>query len=156
MNIAKVIDTYNVLVGAAVTLLSALFGTYWYLFAAYLLFNVFDWLTGWYKSRKLKRESSAVGLKGIIKKLGYWVIIAVAFLTSYIFVHMGNDILHIDLTFLELLGWFTLACLMVNEVRSIIENLVECGYNVPKILISGLAVTERLINKENETHSEGA
>lgn len=155
MNIAKVIDTYNVLVGAAVTLLSALFGTYWYLFAAYLLFNVFDWLTGWYKSRKLKRESSAVGLKGIIKKLGYWVIIAVAFLTSYIFVHMGNDILHIDLTFLELLGWFTLACLMVNEVRSIIENLVECGYNVPKILISGLAVTERLINKENETHSEG-
>ena len=155
MNIAKVIDTYNVLVGAAVTLLSALFGTYWYLFAAYLLFNVFDWLTGWYKSRKLKRESSAVGLKGIIKKLGYWVIIAVAFLTSYIFVHMGNDILHIDLTFLELLGWFTLACLIVNEVRSIIENLVECGYNVPKILISGLAVTERLINKENETHSEG-
>ena len=155
MNIAKVIDTYNVLVGAAVTLLSALFGTYWYLFAAYLLFNVFDWLTGWYKSRKLKRESSAVGLKGIIKKLGYWVIIAVAFLTSYIFVHMGNDILRIDLTFLELLGWFTLACLMVNEVRSIIENLVECGYNVPKILISGLAVTERLINKENETHSEG-
>ena len=81
MNIAKVIDTYNVLVGAAVTLLSALFGTYWYLFTAYLLFNVFDWLTGWYKSRKLKRESSAVGLKGIIKKLGYWVIIAVAFLT---------------------------------------------------------------------------
>ena len=155
MNIAKVIDAYNVLVGAAVTLLSALFGTYWYLFAAYLLFNVFDWLTGWYKSRKLKRESSAVGLKGIIKKLGYWVIIAVAFLTSHTFVHVGNDILHIDLTFLELLGWFTLACLMVNEVRSIIENLVECGYNVPKILISGLAVTERLINKENETHSEG-
>lgn len=155
MNVVRVVDTYNVLVGAAVTLLSALFGTYWYLFAAYLLFNVFDWLTGWYKSRKLKRESSAVGLKGIIKKLGYWVIIAVAFLTSYIFVHMGNDILHIDLTFLELLGWFTLACLMVNEVRSIIENLVECGYNVPKILISGLAVTERLINKENETHSEG-
>lgn len=155
MNIAKVIDTYNVLVGAAVTLLSALFGTYWYLFAAYLLFNVFDWLTGWYKSRKLKRESSAVGLKGIIKKLGYWVIIVVAFLTSYVFVHMGNDILHIDLTFLELLGWFTLACLMVNEVRSIIENFVECGYNVPKILISGLAVTERLINKENEPSTEG-
>ena len=155
MNVVRVVDTYNVIVGAAVTLLSALFGTYWYLFAAYLLFNVFDWLTGWYKSRKLKRESSAVGLKGIIKKLGYWVIISVAFLTSYIFVHMGNDILHIDLAFLELLGWFTLACLMVNEVRSIIENLVECGYNVPMILISGLAVTERLINKENETYTEG-
>ena len=150
MNVTKVIDTYNLIVGAAVTLLSALFGTFWYLFAAYLFLNVLDWLTGWYKSRKLKRESSAVGLMGIIKKLGYWVIIVVAFLVSWVFVHMGNDILHIDLAFLEMIGWFTLACLMVNEVRSIIENLVECGYNVPQVLISGLAVTERLINKDSE------
>ena len=85
---------------------------------------------------------------GIIKKLGYWVIIAVAFLLSGVFVHMGNDLLGIDLSFLTLLGWFTLACLMVNEVRSIIENLVECGYNVPKVLVSGLAVTEKLLNKQ--------
>lgn len=154
MNVTKVIDTYNLIVGAAVTLLSALFGTFWYLFAAYLFLNVLDWLTGWYKSRKLKRESSAVGLVGIIKKLGYWVIIAVAFLVSWVFVHMGNDILHIDLAFLEMIGWFTLACLMVNEVRSIIENLVECGYNVPQVLISGLAVTERLINKDSDSEGE--
>ena len=154
MNVTKVIDTYNVIVGAAVTLLSALFGTFWYLFAAYLFLNVLDWLTGWYKSRKLKRESSAVGLMGIIKKLGYWVIIVVAFLVSWVFVHMGNDILHIDLAFLEMIGWFTLACLMVNEVRSIIENLVECGYNVPQVLISGLAVTERLINKDSDSEGE--
>ena len=67
---------------------------------------------------------------------------------SGVFVHMGNDLLGIDLSFLTLLGWFTLACLMVNEVRSIIENLVECGYNVPKVLVSGLAVTEKLLNKQ--------
>ena len=107
-----------------------------------------DWLTGWYKSRKLHTESSAVGLKGILKKLGYWVIIAVAFLVSVVFVRMGNDLLHVDLSFLMMVGWFTLACLLVNEVRSIIENLVECGYNVPQILIRGLAVTEKLINSE--------
>ncbi len=79
MNVNKVVDTYNLLAGAAVTLLTALFGTFWYIFAAYLLLNVFDWLTGWYKSRRLGKESSAVGLKGILKKLGYWVIVAVAF-----------------------------------------------------------------------------
>lgn len=150
----KVIDTYNVCVGAVVTLLSALFGVYWYLFATYLLLNVFDWLTGWYKSRRLKKESSKVGLKGILKKLGYWVIIAVAFLMSEIFVRMGNDILHIDLSFLALIGWFTLACLLVNEVRSILENLLECGYNVPTVLVKGLAVTEKLLNKEEEDKNE--
>lgn len=148
MNVNKVIDAYNLFVGAAVTLLTAVFGAFWYIFAAYLVLNIFDWLTGWYKSRKLHTESSAVGLKGILKKLGYWVIIAVAFLVSGVFVHMGNDLLHINLSFLTMVGWFTLACLLVNEVRSIIENLVECGYNVPQILIRGLAVTEKLINSE--------
>lgn len=148
MSVNKVIDAYNLFVGAVITFLTAVFGTYWYIFAAYLFFNVMDWLTGWYKSRKLHTESSAVGLKGILKKLGYWVIIAVAFLVSVVFVRMGNDLLHVDLSFLMMVGWFTLACLLVNEVRSIIENLVECGYNVPQILIRGLAVTEKLINSE--------
>ncbi|WP_418751071.1 phage holin family protein [Frisingicoccus sp.] len=146
----KVIDTYNMIVGAIVTVMTAIFGIYWYIFAAFLVFNLFDWLTGWYKSRKSKTESSAAGLWGILKKLGYWVIIMVAFMVSYVFVHMGQDILHVDLSFLTMVGWFTLACLMVNEARSILENLVECGYNVPTVLIKGLAVTDKLINKESD------
>ena len=146
----KVMDCYNSITGILVTLLSAAFGTYWYIFAAFILFNIFDWLTGWYKSRKMKTESSVVGLKGIIKKLGYWVIIAMAFLIADIFVLMGRDILNMNLDFLMLIGWFTLACLMVNEARSILENLVECGYEVPSVLIQGLAVTEKLLNQESE------
>ncbi len=146
----KVLDTYNMATGAVIAVFTAVFGIYWYIFAAYMLLNVFDWLTGWYKSRRQKKESSSTGLKGILKKLGYWVIIAVAFLMSTVFVHMGNDILHVDLDFLMMIGWFTLACLMVNEVRSILENLVECGYDVPEILIKGLQVTEELIDKDKE------
>lgn len=150
VEVSRIVDTYNLFAGAAVALLSAVFGVYWYVFLAYLVLNVLDWLTGWYKSRKLKEESSKVGLIGIVKKLGYWVIIAVAFIVSSVFVAMGRDLLHIDLSFLTMIGWFTLALLLVNEVRSILENLVECGYNVPAILIKGLAVTEKLINKDSE------
>lgn len=143
-------DTYNLALGGVVAIMSTIFGIYWYIFAAYLLLNVFDWLTGWYRSRKKKKESSSVGLKGILKKTGYWVIIAVAFLMSTVFVHLGNDILHINLDFLMMIGWFTLACLMVNEVRSILENLVECGYNVPAVLVNGLAVADKMINETGE------
>ena len=148
--VTNVLDGYNMVVGAVVTVLTAIFGSHWYLFAAFLLLNVMDWLTGWYKSRKLKKESSSVGLAGIVKKLGYWIIIAVAFLMAYIFQHLGEEVLHIDLGFLMLLGWFTLACLLINEIRSILENLVECGYNVPNILIRGLAVTEKLLNQAGD------
>lgn len=143
-------DTYNLALGAVVTVLSTIFGIYWYIFAAYLLLNVLDWLTGWYRSRQKKRESSSAGLKGILKKTGYWVIVAVAFLVSEVFVHLGTDVLHMDLDFLMMVGWFTLACLMVNEARSILENLVECGYDVPSVLIDGLKVTDKMLNKESE------
>ena len=49
----------------------------------------------------------------------------------------------VNLSFLLLIGWFTLAMLLVNEARSILENLVECGYNIPDFLIKGLAVTQK-------------
>ncbi|WP_296877825.1 phage holin family protein, partial [Thomasclavelia sp.] len=49
-----------------------------------------------------------------------------------------------------LLGWFVLASLMVNEARSIIENFVEAGLNVPNVLINGLEVADKIINKEND------
>lgn len=144
------VDRYNIAVGTAVTILTAVFGVYWYVFAGYLLCNVLDWGTGWYKARRLGKESSKVGFKGILKKLGYWVIILVAFLLPDLLINLGRDVLGINLDFMLLFGWFTLACLLVNEIRSILENLVECGYNVPGFLIKGLAVTEKLLNAETE------
>ena len=140
------VDVYNVVVGAIVAVLSAIFGIYWYLFAGYLMLNVLDWLTGWYKARKKKQESSYRGVQGIAKKTGYWVIILVAFLIPALFINFCQDLLGINLGFLVLLGWFTLATLLINEIRSILENLVECGYEVPDFLIRGLAITEKLIH----------
>ena len=67
----KFIDKYNTIVGTAVIVLTAIFGTYWYVFFGYLVCNILDYVTGWAKARKLKKESSQIGLAGIIKKLGY-------------------------------------------------------------------------------------
>lgn len=142
------VDKYNAIVGAFIAILTAIFGMYWYIFAAYLLFNLLDWLTGWAKARKLSQESSKKGLKGIVKKVGYWVIILVAFLVPTIFINLGKDLLGVELEFLSLLGWLTLAMLLVNEIRSIVENLIEMGYQVPSVLVNGLEITEKIIDKE--------
>ena len=139
------IDKYNALWGCAVLLLTTLFGQFWYLFAFYLMFNTLDWLTGWAKARKHCKESSLIGFSGILKKLGYWVIILVAFMIPLAFIDIGDKI-GLELAFIEFIGWFVLASLMVNEARSILENLVEMGYKVPYVLIKGLSVTEKLID----------
>lgn len=150
----EVVDRYNVFVGAAVAALSAVLGVYWYLFTGYLVLNVLDWLTGWYRSRKLKQESSSVGLKGIVKKLGYWVIIILAFMLPDMFVNFAQDAFGVDLSVIICIGWLTLATLIVNEIRSILENLVECGYKVPHILVKGLAITEKMLEKADPIPEE--
>lgn len=145
---AEIISRYNIMVGMFVTILTAIFGKFWFLFAAFLVFNVIDWLSGWSKARKLKIENSEKGLQGIVKKIWYWVLILVAFMISNIFIILGQELLNVELDFLTLFGWFTLANLTVNEVRSILENIVEMGYEVPEFLIKGLAITEKLINSK--------
>ena len=148
----KVIDTYNAIVGSIVAVLSYIFGEHWILFALFLAFNLADWITGWMKSRIAHKENSKTGWKGVLKKLGYWIMIAVAFGASAVFVEIGKTI-GVDLGITTLLGWFVLASLLVNEIRSICENFVEAGYNVPQILIRGLEVADKAINKDADTDS---
>lgn len=146
----KVTDSINFILGGLVAALSYIFGEHWTLFAIFLLFNIADWITGWMKSRITKKENSQKGWTGVVKKLGYWLMIFLAFAAGYWFIAMGK-LLGIDLHVTTLLGWFVLASLTVNELRSVLENFVECGYNVPKVLIEGLEIADKMINKEGET-----
>lgn len=146
-------DTFNAIAGAVIAFLTFIFGEHWLLFAVFLLLNIIDWITGWMKSRIAKKENSVKGWQGVLKKIGYWLMIMVAFALSAIFIELGNT-LGIDLGVTTLLGWFVLASLLVNEARSIIENFVEAGFNVPAILINGLEVADKIINKENENEEE--
>ncbi len=149
----KILDTYNAAAGAVIAVLSYIFGEHWALFALFLAFNVADWLTGWAKSRMAQKENSAAGWKGVLKKLGYWLMIAVAFGASATFVEIGVT-LGISLEITVLLGWFVLASLIVNELRSILENFVEMGYNVPRILTKGLEVADKAINQPGQDDKE--
>lgn len=154
MNYAEpFIDGYNVIVGTVVAVLSYILGEHWILFVAFLLLNFADWITGWMKSRIAGKENSTAGWKGVLKKLGYWLMIMVAFGASAVFIEIGNTI-GIDLGITTLLGWFVLASLLINEIRSIVENFVEAGFNVPRILITGLEVADKIVNKEDADETE--
>lgn len=150
MNYAEpIIDGYNVIVGTVVAVLSYILGEHWILFVAFLLLNVADWLTGWMKSRINQKENSVKGWQGVLKKLGYWLMVMVAFGASAVFIEIGKAI-GVDLGITTLLGWFVLASLLVNEIRSICENFVEAGFHVPVILIKGLEVADKIVNKDSE------
>ena len=64
---------------------------------------------------------------------------------GYSFAQMGETI-GVGLGFMQFIGWFVLANYLVNEIRSILENMVEMGVNVPPMLIKGLKIASELID----------
>ena len=150
----KEFDKVNMIYGAIAAVGVAIFGKYWFLFAGFLILNVIDYVTGYCKAKFYKKnESSAIGAKGIFKKVWYWVVIGLAFFISTCFAYMGETI-GINLSFVQLFGWFTLATYLVNEIRSIFENLVEMNIKVPQFLIAGLEITQKLIDAKTEIKEE--
>ena len=99
------------------------------------------------------KENSVKGWQGVLKKLGYWIMIMVAFGASAVFIEIGKAI-GVDLGITTLLGWFVLASLIINEIRSILENFVEAGYNVPTILVKGLEVADKVVNSQDEDYTD--
>lgn len=142
-----VIEKHNLIIGGIIAALSYIFGEHWALFGIFLLFNIVDYITGIMKSRIAGKENSQKGLMGVVKKLGYWLMVFIAFAAGYWFISVGQ-LLGIDLQITKMLGWFVLASLTVNELRSILENFVEAGFSVPKILVEGLEVADKAFNKE--------
>lgn len=143
----KYMDAINALGGTIVAVLTAVLGTHWLLFVGFLVLNVIDYITGVRKSRLTGKDNSAKGVRGVWKKLGYWLMVLVAFLASAIFIEIGKT-LCIDLAVTAYIGWFTIASLIINELRSILENFVEAGDNVPAVLTKGLEVAENAVSKE--------
>lgn len=139
------INKFNLIGGAITALLTAILGKYWFLFAGLLVFNIIDWLTGWYYARLQHIETSKAGAKGIVKKIGYWIVIGIAFYISFAFKGLG-DVIGIDLSFTIGIGWFALAGYLVNEIRSILENAVKLGWKIPDFLIKGLLAADKKIS----------
>lgn len=123
---------------------------HWFVFAFYLFLNLCDYITGSIKARVNQVESSVKGDIGILKKLCYWILILISFLVPIGFEEVGQ-IIDVDLQITQLLGWFIIGSLIINECRSIIENLVAIGCNVPSFLVKGLDTASKKINEGGDT-----
>lgn len=161
VDISPFTDRCNAIIGVIAAIGTYVFGQHWWLFMAYFLLNLADEVTGCIKAMMSGTLSSVKGLRGLIKKVGYWVMIAVSFGLSAIFIEVG-EIVGADLGFTIVLGWFVLVSLIINEARSILENFAEAGYEVPGFLTKGLevvnnrldALTGKLGEEETKAHDE--
>ena len=111
-------------------LASYLFGGWSALLGILLAFVIFDYVTGVIAAAIEGKLSSNVGLKGIAKKVGIFVIVAVANLVDRA---LGNAHIFRDATI-----FFYLA----NELLSIIENVGRSGVPIPEVIKKAVAVLQ--------------
>ena len=139
----------NYVISTITGILSAILGEFWFLFVFLLGLNIIDYITGIMKARYLKRESSKKAMKGFIKKFLIWCLIAMGFGLGITFQKIG-EVIGINLHIMMAIGWFILAHCIINEFRSILENMIvlDKGHLVPKWLINGLDVANKLMDKK--------
>ena len=87
---------------------------------------VLDYLTGVFKDIFNKKLNSEVGIKGVIKKVGYLIIVAVAVMLDRIIGDTGA-IRNIVIFFF-----------VANEGISLVENWVAMGLPMPQVIIDTL------------------
>lgn len=96
---------------------------------------VVDYITGMIKAYVVGELDSKIGLKGILKKVGYLTIVALAYQIDRL---TGNtDIIRTAVSYF----------FVVNEALSILENWGKIGLPIPEVLINKI---EQLKEKEGK------
>ena len=117
---------FNIFFGSLATLFVYLLGGWDIALQTLLVVIVLDYITGVFKAIYNKELNSEVGLKGIVKKVGYLIIVALAVILDRIFGDTG--------AVRTLVIYFFVA----NEGLSILENWGGMGMPIPKVIFDKL------------------
>lgn len=109
-----------------------------------------DYGTGMAEAYINKTLNSRIGVKGILKKLGYVVLVCVGGVVDYL-ICAGLATAGVEFSSYYF-GLIIAVWLIINELISILENLSEIGTPIPKFLVN---IVHRLKNTvENNVNTD--
>lgn len=95
---------------------------------------IIDYCTGMAAAWKKADLSSKKGVTGIIKKIGYLVLVCVGLLVDWL-IYCGLETFNAGSSYQFSFGVLVAIWLIINELISILENLGTIGVPVPMFLI---------------------
>lgn len=109
-----------------------------------------DYGTGMAKAWNAGELCSHIGILGILKKLGYLVIVLAAMGVDYLLRYgMAQVGVHINIEFL--VAAIVIVWLIINELISILENVAAIGAPVPEFLLKLIRKLKNVTEKQAET-----
>ena len=118
-----------------------------------LVVMIIDYATGMFKAWINASLSSRIGLIGILKKVGYLLVVCTAGVVDWL-ISSGLDKIGIKIDVGFYIGVIVVIWFIINELISILENLAIIGVPLPKFLTSLIhklkVAVEGKVNTEEE------
>lgn len=118
---------------AAVTAFAVYFNALAVPLIVLLVMMIIDYISGMSAAWREGTLNSKKGVDGIIKKVGYMALVAVAMGVDYL-IFSGFAAVNVSVGFEMLFGILVAVWLIINEMISILENLSRLGVPIPQFL----------------------
>lgn len=107
---------------------------------------IIDYVTGMLSAWLNAELSSKKGIKGIVKKISYLALVAVAMIVDWL-ICCGLQQINVDIKYSVFFAVLVAVWLIINELISVLENLSRMGVPIPNFL-------KKLINRLKNTVDE--
>ena len=107
---------------------------------------IIDYVTGMLSAWLNSELSSKKGIKGIVKKISYLALVAVAMIVDWL-ICCGLQQINVNIKYSVFFAVLVAVWLIINELISVLENLSRMGVPIPNFL-------KKLINRLKTTIDE--
>ena len=142
-------DFFHIIVAGAIGALAAYFNVLLIPLAILLVVMLIDYITGMAGASYSGKLSSRAGIMGILKKAGYFALIAVGMVADYL-ISSALVKIGIDLKITYCFGMIITIWLIINELISILENLGELNVPLPSFLVNIIKTLKSKVEEQAE------
>lgn len=111
---------------------------------------IIDYVTGMLSAWLNSELSSKKGIKGIVKKVSYLALVAVAMIVDWL-ICCGLQQINVNIKYSVFFAVLVTVWLIINELISVLENLSRMGVPIPNFLKK---LIDRLKNTVDESERE--
>lgn len=142
-------DFFHILFAGVLGALAAYFNVLLIPLIVLAIVMLIDYVTGMAGASCSGKLSSRVGIMGILKKAGYFALVAVGMVADYLISSALVEI-GIDLKITYCFGMIITIWLIINELISILENLGELNVPLPSFLVNIIKTLKSKVEEQAE------
>ena len=115
---------------------------------------IIDYVTGMLSAWLNAELSSKKGIKGIVKKVSYLALVAVAMIVDWL-IFQGLQQINVDLHYSVFFAILVTVWLIINELISVLENLSRMGVPIPNFLKKLIDRLKNTVDDRGDDKNDG-